>query len=128
VPTHNRCSPGEGARKGRDVSNPPSSTLRHVSVAQISRYRGVDEAACPLATLAVAGGHATDRGLPVRAYGGKPLRTPDNIRSVISLILITAYRVGNDIRGSGTGVTFDVGEDNLGFIGGTLRNHQAVAG
>jgi hypothetical protein len=42
----------ESDRKGRDGVN-PSSTLRHGNAPRISEYRGVDEAACPLATLAV---------------------------------------------------------------------------
>ena len=48
--THNLETNG---RFGRDGVN-PSSPLCHGNAPQITQYRGVDEAACPLATLAVA--------------------------------------------------------------------------
>ena len=59
---------GRGDRKGRDGINPPS-TPRRFNTPRISPCRSVDEAACPLATLAVVLPTAPLTRLSLRQWG-----------------------------------------------------------
>jgi len=62
---------GENDRKGRDGVN-PSSTQRRFNTPRISECRGVDEVACPLATLAVVLATAPLAPISSRQWGTVP--------------------------------------------------------